>query len=46
MRRKAEDLESQLRGIRQQQEAAETKAYEEAKAARLAAAPALKQIAS
>ena len=38
MRRKAEDLEGQLRAIRQQQEAAEAKAYEEAKAARLAAA--------
>lgn len=46
MRRKAEDLEGQLRVIRQQQEAAETKAYEEAKAARLAAAPPLKQLAS
>ena len=38
MRRKAEDLEGQLRAIRQQQEAAEAKAYEEAKAARLAVA--------
>ncbi|MGI9486810.1 MAG: lipopolysaccharide assembly protein LapA domain-containing protein [Geminicoccaceae bacterium] len=48
MRRKAEDLEGQLRAIRQQQEAAEAKAHEEAKAARLAvaanAAP-LKQLA-
>ncbi|MEM9626378.1 MAG: lipopolysaccharide assembly protein LapA domain-containing protein [Pseudomonadota bacterium] len=46
MRRKAEDLEGQLRMIKQKEEAAEAKAYEEAKAARLAAAPALKQIAS
>lgn len=47
MRRKAENLEAQLRTIKQQQEAAEAKAYEEAKAARLAAAPPpLKQIAS
>ena len=46
MRRKADELEGQLRVIRQQQEAAEAKAYEEAKAARLATAPPLKQIAS
>lgn len=46
MRRKAEDLEGQLRVIRQQQEAVEAKAYEEAKAARLAAQPPLRQIAS
>ena len=39
MRRKAEELEGQLRTIRQQEEAAEAKAYEEAKAERLAAAP-------
>ena len=45
MRRKVEDLESQLRVIRQQQEAADAKAYEEAKAARLAAQTPLKQIA-
>ncbi|MGI9500034.1 MAG: lipopolysaccharide assembly protein LapA domain-containing protein [Geminicoccaceae bacterium] len=46
MRRKAEDLEGRLGAIRQQQEAAEAKAYEEAKAVRLAAATPLKQIAS
>ncbi|MGI9416276.1 MAG: lipopolysaccharide assembly protein LapA domain-containing protein [Geminicoccaceae bacterium] len=53
MRRKADNLEGQLRVIREQQEAAEAKAYEEAKATRLAAnAPLtqagepLKQIAS
>ncbi len=49
MRRKAEDLEARLRAIRQQQEVAEAKAYEEGKAARLAASAAatpLKQLAS
>ena len=46
MRRKADELEGQLRVIRQQQEAAEAKAYEEAKSARLAKTPPLKQIAS
>lgn len=46
LRRKAEDLEGQLRVIRQQQEVAEAKAYEEAKAARIAAQPPLRQIAS
>jgi uncharacterized integral membrane protein len=45
MKRKADDLEGQLRVIKQQQEAAEAKAYEEAKAARLAAQPPLRQIA-
>lgn len=47
LRRKAENLEGQLRTIKQQQEAAEAKAYEQAKAQRLAAAsaPPLKQIA-
>lgn len=48
MRRKAEHLEAQLRSIRQQQDAAEAKTYEEAKAARLAAATSatpLKQLA-
>ncbi|MEM7044792.1 MAG: lipopolysaccharide assembly protein LapA domain-containing protein [Pseudomonadota bacterium] len=47
-RRKAEDLEGQLQTVRQQQETAEAKAYEEAKAARLAAqSPTpLKQLAS
>lgn len=46
MRRKADDLEGQLRAIRQKQEAAEAKAYEEAKAARLAAGSPLKRLAS
>lgn len=49
LRRKAEDLEGQLQAIRQKQQADEAKAYEEAKAARLAAASAsapLKQLAS
>lgn len=46
MRRRADDLEGQLRAIRQQQEAAEARAYEEAKAARIAASAHLKQIAS
>lgn len=48
LRRRAENLEGQLRAIKQQQETAEAKAYEQAKAQRLAAtqAPALKQIAS
>ena len=45
IRRKADELEGQLRVVRQQQEAAETKAYEEAKAARLAQQTPLKQIA-
>ena len=45
MKRKADDLEGQLRVIKQQQEEAEAKAYEEAKAARLAAQPPLRQIA-
>lgn len=48
MRRRADELEGQLRAIRQQQEAAEAKAYQEAKAARIAATgpTPLKQIAS
>jgi uncharacterized integral membrane protein len=46
IKRKADDLEGQLRVVKQQQEAAEAKAYEEAKAARLAAQPPLRQIAS
>ena len=48
MRRRADELEGQLRAIKQQQEAAEAKAYQEAKAARIAATgpPPLKQIAS
>lgn len=49
MRRKAEDLEGQLNAIRQRQEAADAKAYEDAKAARLAAAASaspLKRLAS
>ena len=46
MRRHAETLDGQLKAIKEQQEAAEAKAYEEAKAARLAAAVPLKQIAS
>lgn len=48
-RRKAEDLEGQLQAIRQKQEAAESRTYEETKAARLAAAAnatPLKQLAS
>jgi uncharacterized integral membrane protein len=45
-RRKAQELEGQLSAIRAQQEAAEAKAYEEAKAARIATAPPLRQIAS
>jgi uncharacterized integral membrane protein len=44
-RRKAEDLETQLSTIKRQQEEAEAKAYEEAKAARIAAQPPLRQIA-
>lgn len=45
MRRKAEELEGQLNTIRKQREAADAKAYEEAKLARLAAQTPLKQIA-
>lgn len=46
MRRKADDLEGQLRTIRQEQEAADAQAYEEAKAARIANQAPLRQIAS
>jgi|GEM_PF-2953625 len=46
VRRKANDLEGQMRAVREQQEAAEAKAYEDAKAARIAAHAPLKQIAS
>ena len=47
-RRKAQALESKLKSMKDQHEAAETKAYEEAKAARLAATtePPLRQIAA
>ncbi len=45
-RREAQALDSQLKAIKERQEAAEARAYEEAKAARLATAPPLKQIAS
>jgi len=48
-RRKAATLEGQLRSIKEQQEVAETTAYEEAKAARIAASsstPPLRQLAS
>jgi len=46
IRRKANELEGQLNTIHKQQQDAETKAYEEAKAARLAERPQLRQIAS
>jgi uncharacterized integral membrane protein len=46
IRRKAEDLEGELRVIRQEQEAAAARAYEEAKAARIASRTPLRQIAS
>jgi uncharacterized integral membrane protein len=46
MRRKANQLEGRIQAIRRDQEAAEQRAYEEARAERLAAAPPLKQIAS
>ena len=47
-RRKAQALEGQLQSIKDQHEAAEAKAYEQAKATRLAATtePSLKQIAA